>query len=71
MHLKKPHFLVTYSSGILADNIGSAFEKIDQWLGKSVVITCNEVTAAQLPQVLEEAHCTTAVESVVFNMGEI
>ena len=62
-------FLVTYSLGVLADDIGSAIEKIDKWLGKPVVITCNEVTAAQLPQVLEWAHCTTEVESKVFNMG--
>ena len=27
------------------------------------------MSAAQLPQVLEWAHCTTGVESVVFNMG--
>ena len=46
-------FLVTYSSGILAKEIGSAIEKIDEWLGKPVVITCDEVTTAQLPQVIE------------------
>ena len=56
-----------YSSGILADEIGSAIEKIDEWLGKPVVITCDEVTIAQLPQVIEHVHCTTEVESVVFN----
>ena len=59
--------LFTYSSGILVDDIGSAIEKIDEWLGKSVVITCDEVTIAQLPQVIEHAHDTTGVESVVFN----
>ena len=37
-------FLVTYASGILADEIGSAVEKIEDWLGKPVVITCDEVT---------------------------
>ena len=45
-------FLVTYSSGILAEEIGTAIEKIDEWLGKPVVITCDEVTTAQLPQVI-------------------
>ena len=51
--LNKTTFLVTYSSGVLADDIGSAIEKIDKCLGKPVVITCGEVTAAHLPQVLE------------------
>ena len=37
----------------MADEIGAAIEKIKNWLGKPVVITCNEVTMAQLPQVLE------------------
>ena len=58
---------MTYSSGILAEEIGSTIEKIDDWLGKAVVITCDEVTTAQLPQVIECAHHTTGVESVVFN----
>ena len=62
-------FLVTYLLGVLADDIGSAIEKIDKWLGKPVVIICNEVTAAQLPQDFEQAHYTTGVESIVFNMG--
>ena len=35
----------------------------------AVVITCDEVTATQLPQILECACCTTGVESVVFNTG--
>ena len=60
-------FLVTYSSGILAEEIGSAIEKIDEWLGKPVVITCEEVTTAELPQVIEHACHTTGVESVVCN----
>ena len=60
-------FLVTYTSGILADEIGSAVEKIEDWLGKPVVITCDEVTTAQLPQVIEHVHHTIRVESVVFN----
>ena len=66
--LNETTFLVTYSSGILAEEIGTAIEKIDEWLGKPVVITCNEVTAVQLPQVTECAHHTTGIESVVFNM---
>ena len=65
--VKEIAFLVTYSSGILADEIGSAIKEIDEWLGKPVVITCDEVTTAQLPQVIEQAHHTTGVESVVFN----
>ena len=43
--LNEATFLVTYSSEILAEEIGSAIEKIDEWLGKPVVITCDEVTA--------------------------
>ena len=65
--LNETTFLVTYSSGILAEEIGTAIEKIDEWLGKPVVITCHEVTTAQLPQVIECACHTTGVESVVFN----
>ena len=65
--LNETIFLVTYSSGILAKGIGSAIEKIDEWLGKPVVITCEEVTTAQLPQVIEHACHTPRVESVVFN----
>ena len=56
--LNETTFLVTYSSGILAEDIGSAIEKINKWLGEPVVITCDEVTAAQLPQVIECAHHT-------------
>ena len=37
----------------MTDAIGAAIEKIENWLGKPVVITCNEVTMAQLPHVLE------------------
>ena len=56
--LNETTFLVTYSSGIQAEDIGSAIEEINEWLGKPVVITCDEVTAAQLPQVTEHAHHT-------------
>ena len=65
--LNETTFLVTYSSGILAEEIGSAIEKIDERLGKPVVITCDEVTTAQLPQVIECGCHTMGVESVVFN----
>ena len=65
--LNETKSLVTYSSGILAKEIGTAIEKIDEWLGKPVVITCEEVTSPQLPQVIECAHHITGVESVVFN----
>ena len=67
--LNKTIFLVTCSSGILAEDIDSAIKKINEWLGKSVVIICDEVTAAQLPKVIECACQTTGVESVVFNTG--
>ena len=67
--LNESTFLVTYSSGILAADIGSAIKKINEWLGKLVVITCDEVTAVQLPQVIEHACHTTGVKSVVFNTG--
>ena len=63
----KLSFLVTYSSGIVAEDTGSAIEKINEWLGKPVVITCHEVTATQLPQIFEYACHTTGVESVVIN----
>ena len=65
--LNKTTFLVTYSSGILAKEIGSTIEKIEEWLGKPVVITCDEVATAQLPQVIECVGHSTGVESVVFN----
>ena len=58
---------MTYPSGILAEEIGTAIEKIDEWVGKPVVITCREVTTPQPPQVIECACHTTGVESVVFN----
>ena len=53
--LNETTFLVTYSSGILAEEIGSVIEKISEWLGKPVVIMCDEVTAIQLPQVIDHA----------------
>ena len=53
--------------GILAEEIQAAVEKIENWLGKPVVITCDKVTTIQLPQVVECAWYTTGVDSVVFN----
>ena len=65
--LNETTFLVAYSSGVLAEDIGSAIEKINEWLGKPVVITCDEVAAAHLPQVIEHVHHTIRVKSVVIN----
>ena len=42
--------------------LGPIMKKIDEWLGKPVVITCDEVTTAQLPQVIEHAYYTMEVE---------
>ena len=47
--LNETIFLATYASGILAEEIGAAVEKIENWLGKPVVITCDEVTTNQFP----------------------
>ena len=65
--LNETTFLITYASGILADEIGSAVERIEDWLGKPVVITCDVVTTTQFPQVIEHAQHITGVDSVVFN----
>ena len=51
--LNETTLLATYASGILAEEIGAAIEKIKNWLGKPVVITCDEVTTTQFPHVLE------------------
>ena len=50
-------FLATFAAGIFAEEIGIAIEKINNWLGKPVVITCKEVTMVQLPHVLKCAQC--------------
>ena len=65
--LNETTFLITYASGILANEIGSAIEKIGDWLGKQVVITCDEVTLAQHPGVIEHVQQIRGVDSVVFN----
>ena len=41
-------FLATFTAGILAEEIGTAIERDDGWLGKPVVIMFNEITMAQL-----------------------
>ena len=65
--LKENTFLATYAVGILAEEIGTAIETIDNWLRKPVVITCNEVTVAQLSHVLDHVQHNVGVELVVFN----
>ena len=51
--LNETTFLAAFAAGILAEEIGITIEKIDNWLGKPVVITCNEVTSVQLPHVIK------------------
>ena len=53
--LNETTFLATFAVGILPEEIGIAIERIDNWLGKPVVNTCNKVTTSQLPHVLEHA----------------
>ena len=65
--LNETTFLATFAVGILAEEIGMAIEKINNWLGKPVVITHNEVTTVQLPHVLKHAQCISGADSVVFN----
>ena len=65
--LNETTFLATFAMGILAEEIGITIERIDNWLGKPIVITCNEVTTAQLPHVLECVQCISGVDLVVFN----
>ena len=65
--LNETTFLATYASGILADEIEVVIEKIENWLGKPVVITCDEVTTNQLTQVVECVQHTTGVDSIMFN----
>ena len=67
--LNETTFLVTHPLGVSAEDIGSAIEKINEWLGKPVVITYNEVTATQLLQVLECMQHTPGVKSIVLNTG--
>ena len=65
--LNETTFLATYASGILAEEIGAAIEKMENWLGKPLVIACDEVTTAQHPHMLQHVQHTNGVESVVFS----
>ena len=65
--LNETTFLVTFETSILAEEIGVAIEKIDNWLGKPIVITCDEVTTVQLPHVLKCVRCISRADSVVSN----
>ena len=65
--LNETTFLVTFATGILAEEIGVTIEKIDNWLGKPIVITCNEVTTVQLPHVLQCVQHISRADLVVFN----
>ena len=51
--LNETTFLATYAAGILAEETGTVIEKIDNWLGKPTVITCDEVNVAQFLHVLK------------------
>ena len=51
--LNETTFLATFEVGILAEEIGTAIERIDNWLGEPIFITYDEVTMAQLSHVLE------------------
>ena len=65
--LNETIFLATFAAGILAEEIGIAIEKFDNWLGKPIVITCSEVTAVKLPHVLECGQHISRADLVVFN----
>ena len=64
-------FLATFAVGNLGEEIGIAIERIDNWLGKSVVITCNEVTVAQPSHVLKCVWHISGVDSVVFILKQM
>ena len=65
--LNETTFLATFATGILAEEIGVAIEKIENWLGKPIVITCDEVTTVQLPHVLKCVQYISRVDLVIFN----
>ena len=67
--LNETTFLVMYTPGILAEEIWVAIERIENWLGKPVVITCDEVTTVQLHHVPKCMQHTNGVESVVLVTG--
>ena len=47
--LNETTFLATYASGILVEEIGAAIEKIENWLGKPVLL---HVMKSSLPKFL-------------------
>ena len=59
--------MATFAGDILPEEIGIDIEKINNWLGKPVVITCNEVTAVQLPHVYKHVQHISLADLVVFN----
>ena len=65
--LNESTFLATFAVGILAEEVGVAVEKIDNCLGKPIVITCYEVTMVQLPHVLKCLWHISGADSVVYN----
>ena len=65
--LSETTFLATFATGILAEEIGITIEKIDNWLGKPIVITCDEVTMVHLPHVLKCAWPISRADLVIFN----
>ena len=65
--LNETTFVATFAVGILAEKIGIAIGRIDNWLGKPGVITYDEVTTAQLHHVLKCVQHISGVDSVVFN----
>ena len=65
--LNETTFLATFAVAILAEEIGVAIAKIDNWLGKPIIIICNEVIMVQLPHVLECVQCISRADLVVFN----
>ena len=69
--LNETPFLATFAVGILSEKIGTAIEKIDNWLGKPIVIACNEVTVAQIPHVLKHVQHINGVNSVIFNQEQM
>ena len=69
MLLMKPHFWWPIHQEYWLKTLVLPLKRYNEWLGKSVVITCDDVNATQLPKVLEHEHQATGVESIVFNMG--
>ena len=51
--LNETTFLAIYAAGISAEEIGTAIEKIKNWLGKASSYYFHEVTMAQLSHVFD------------------